>query len=117
MILPLQRSYSSFTFTNFFAKISVRSDQEKIANFFKTFIAEKPGDVSSKFESWEQFWTASTRQLREMGLSVRNRKLVLNARERLRHLAASKTTADAWVKTVQQNKFEAAVKAAGPTAL
>ena len=81
-------------------------DQEVITSFLKTFIADKVPETAKHFNSWEHLFACTSLEMKTMGVSVVNRKLILAARERVRQLAARQPDMQAWVATQKQAKFE-----------
>jgi hypothetical protein len=86
-------------------------DQEVISAFLKTIVAEKVPDVAKHFNSWDHLFTCTSLEMKQYGISVQNRKLILAAREKTRQLAARQPVIDQFVQSQKQARFEADVKA------
>ena len=87
------------------------SDQDKITAFLAQIMADKVADVAGKFTSWEHLHVATSREMRALGVTTPQRKLILAQRERYRTVAAALPAINTFAAERAKQKFEADVMA------
>lgn len=87
------------------------ADQDKITAFLAQILSEKVADVAGKFTSWEHLHVATSREMRALGVTTPQRKLILAQRERYRAVAAALPAIKTFAAERAKQKFEADVMA------